>query len=213
MVIYKAVAGDTSIHRRTKGVGCITTEETRLWSLVGPVARARNVDIDVRRDHPYAAYDEMQFDVPVVDSCDVWGTVVVRILETFEAIKIIRQALDKMPAGPIMTEFNEDVTPLRHAISAVEAPRGEAVHYLITGEENRPERWRVRAPTYPNLQGVPAMLLNDQFADLPIIIGSIDPCFSCTDRVVKVDVRSGAMSHLSNSDLEKISRAKKTAGR
>ena len=66
----------------------------------------------------------------------------------------------------------------------VEAPRGESVHYVITGEENRPERWRVRAPTYPNLQGVPLMLLNNQFADFPIILGSIDPCFSCTDRVV-----------------------------
>jgi len=213
ITIHKAIVGDGSIHRRTKGVGCITTEETKLWSLVGPVARARGVDIDVRRDHPYAAYDEMQFDVPVVDSCDVWGTVVVRILETFEAIKIIRQALDKMPAGPIMTEFSEEIEPLRHAISAVEAPRGEVVHYLITGEENRPERWRVRAPTYPNLQGVPAMLLNDQFADLPIIIGSIDPCFSCTDRVVKVDIRTGEKSRLTKMDLEKISRAKKFAGR
>jgi Ni,Fe-hydrogenase III large subunit len=213
ITIHKAIVGDGSIHRRTKGVGCITTEETKLWSLVGPVARARGVDIDTRRDHPYAAYDEMQFDVPVVDSCDVWGTVVVRILETFEAIKIIRQALDKMPGGPIMTEFSEDIKPLQHAISAVEAPRGEVVHYLITGEENRPERWRVRAPTYPNLQGVPAMLLNDQFADLPIIIGSIDPCFSCTDRVIKIDIRSGKKSHLTKGDLETISRANKFAGR
>lgn len=213
MVIKKSIIGDTAIHRRTKGVGRITKEETELWSLVGPVARARGVDIDARRDHPYAAYDEMTFDVPVVDSCDVWGTVVVRILETFEAIKIIRQALEKMPDGPIMTEFDEDVVPYRHAITAVEAPRGEVVHYLITGEENRPERWRVRAPTYPNLQGVPAMLLNDQFADFPIIVGSIDPCFSCTDRVVKVDVRSGAASRLTAADLEKMSRDRKNAGR
>ncbi|MBN2079311.1 MAG: NADH-quinone oxidoreductase subunit C, partial [Spirochaetes bacterium] len=74
MVIKKSIIGDTAIHRRTKGVGRITKEETELWSLVGPVARARGVDIDARRDHPYAAYDEMTFDVPVVDSCDVWGT-------------------------------------------------------------------------------------------------------------------------------------------
>ncbi len=73
----------------------------------------------------------------------------------------------------------------------VEAPRGESVHYVITGEENRPERWRVRAPTYPNLQGVPSMLLNNQFADFPIIVGSIDPCFSCTDRVAVVDAAVG----------------------
>lgn len=213
ITIHKAVAGDSAIHRRTKGVGRITKRETELWSLVGPVARARGVDIDVRRDHPYAAYDEMRFDVPVVDSCDVWGTVVVRILETFEAIKIIRQALDTMPAGPIMTEFAEDIPPFRHAIASVEAPRGEVVHYLITGEDNRPERWRVRAPTYPNLQGVPLMLLNDQFADLPIIIGSIDPCFSCTDRVIKVDVRSGRATAVTGEDLEQVSRAKTTGGR
>lgn len=213
VTIHKAIAGDGSIHRRTRGVGRITNEEAKLWSLVGPVARARGVDIDTRRDHPYAAYDDMAFDVPVVDSCDVWGTVVVRILETFEAIKIIRQAVGNMPAGPIMTEFSEDIRPLQHAIAAVEAPRGEVVHYLITGEENRPERWRVRAPTYPNLQGVPAMLLGDQFADFPIIVGSIDPCFSCTDRVMKVDIRSGEAVRVSGGDLERMSRAKKFTGR
>ena len=213
VTIHKAIAGDSAIHRRTKGVGRITKEETELWSLVGPVARARGVDIDVRRDHPYAAYDELRFDVPVVDSCDVWGTVVVRILETFEAIRIIRQALDKMPEGPVMTEFGEDIPPFRHAVMAVEAPRGEAVHYLVTGEDNRPERWRVRAPTYPNLQGVPLMLLGDQFADFPIILGSIDPCFSCTDRVVRVDVRSGRTAVLTGRDLERISRATRPGGR
>src|SRR5512137_1331152 len=111
-----------------------------------------------------------------------------------------------MPAGPIMTEFPEDVKPFQHAISAVEAPRGEVVHYLITGEENRAERWRVRAPTYPNLQGVPAMLLNQQFADFPIILGSIDPCFSCTDRVAIVDVNSAATRLLTEAELTELSR-------
>lgn len=209
MVIHKAVAGDTAIHKRTKGVGAITKEDTIKWSLVGPVARARGVDIDVRRDHPYAAYDEMKFDVAVVDTMDVWGTVLVRILEIYEAIKIIRQAVEKMPNdGPILYEFNEPIAPNKHAISQVEAPRGEVVHYVITGEENRAERWRVRAPTYPNLQGVPMMLLNNQFADFPIILGSIDPCFSCTDRVEVVDIRSGKAAVVKGSELEMISRKK-----
>ncbi len=87
-------------------------------------------------------------------------------------------------------------------MSMVEAPRGESVHYVITGEENRPERWRVRAPTYPNLQGVPLMLLDNQFADFPIIVGSIDPCFSCTDRVAVVDIRSGARRVAGRAELE-----------
>ncbi len=209
IVVKNAIVGDTAIHRRTKGVGAITTDDTVLWSLVGPVARARNVDIDARRDHPYAAYDEMKFDVPVFDSNDVWATVLVRILETFESIKIIRQALDKMPNdGPILTELTDPIVPMKHGIAAVEAPRGEVVHYVITGEQNAPERWRVRAPTYPNLQGVPTMLLGNQLADVPIIIGSIDPCFSCTDRMEVVDLRNGKMRVVTGAELEELSRKK-----
>jgi Ni,Fe-hydrogenase III large subunit len=94
-------------------------------------------------------------------------------------------------------------------VSVVEAPRGEAVHYVITGEENRPERWRVRAPTYPNLQGVPLMLLEEQFADFPIILGSIDPCFSCTDRVAVVDTATGRASVMTKSELTALSRERK----
>ena len=213
IVLKNAVIGDTAIHRRTKGVGALSKEEAVRWSLVGPVARARGLAMDVRRDHPYAAYDDMEFDVPVVDSNDVWGTLVVRVLEIFESIRIIRQALAKMPAdGPLLVEMPEALPLLRHAISMIEAPRGESVHYVITGEENRPERWRVRAPSYPNLQGVPAMLLGDQFADFPIIVGSIDPCFSCTDRVAVIDVRSGARRVVGRTELEAGSRGP-SAGR
>jgi Ni,Fe-hydrogenase III large subunit/Ni,Fe-hydrogenase III component G len=213
MVLKNAVIGDSAIHRRTKGVGFLSKEDTIRWSLVGPVARARGLRLDARKDHPYAAYGDMTFDVPVVDSCDVWGTLVVRVLEIFESIAILRQALAGMPAdGPILTAIPEALPPLRHAVSMVEAPRGESVHYVITGEENRPERWRVRAPTYPNLQAVPAMLLNNQFADFPIILGSIDPCFSCTDRVAVIDAASGAKRVLGRAELEGMSR-KPEAGR
>ncbi len=212
-VIYRAIEKDTSIHRRTKGVGTITKEETVAWGLVGPVARARGVDIDARRDHPYAAYDEMQFEVPVLTDCDVWSTLVIRVLETFEAIKIIRQVLDKMPAGEIFVELKDRIPSLHHAITTVEAPRGEATHYVITGEENRPERWRVRAPTYPNLQAVPLMLLDEQFGDFPIILGSIDPCFSCTDRVAVVDMRSGRYSSMTRNELQSLSRQRQQGAR
>lgn len=205
-VIHKAIEKDSSIHKRTKGVGTITKQEAIDWGLVGPVARARGVDIDARRDHPYAAYDDMKFDVPVLDDCDVWATLVVRVLEVYEAIRIIHQVLDRMPSGEYFVELKDDIPPLRHAITVVEAPRGESTHYVITGEDNRPERWRVRAPTYPNLQAVPLMLLDEQFGDFPIILGSIDPCFSCTDRVAVVDLRSGKASSLTKSELERMSR-------
>jgi formate hydrogenlyase subunit 5 len=206
--IEKAVIGDSSIHKRTRKVGFVSTEDTIKWSLVGPVARARGVDIDARRDLPYAAYDDMEFKVPVVNDGDVWGTLVVRIHEIYEAISIIRQVLKNMPDGSIMNELDHEITPMLHGISAVEAPRGESVHYVITGEENKPERWRVRAPTYPNLQGIPMMLLNNELADVPIIIGSIDPCFSCTDRVSVVDIRSGNVNVMNKAEFENMSRRK-----
>jgi Ni,Fe-hydrogenase III large subunit/Ni,Fe-hydrogenase III component G len=213
LVIKRSIIGDTAIHRRTKGVGYLSKEDTVLWSLVGPVARARGLALDTRKDHPYAAYDDMTFDVPVTDSCDVWGTLVVRVLEVFESIKIMRQALAGMPAdGPLLTTVPEALPPLKHAVSMVEAPRGESVHYVITGEANRPERWRVRAPSYPNLQAVPLMLLNNQFADFPIIVGSIDPCFSCTDRVAVVDLGSGVTRVAGRDELEGLSRIQ-TGGR
>jgi Ni,Fe-hydrogenase III large subunit/Ni,Fe-hydrogenase III component G len=205
-VIHKAIIGDTAIHKRTKGVGRITKEDAIKWSLVGPVARARGVDIDNRRDHPYAAYNDVTFDVPVFTEGDVWATLLVRVLELYESFSIIRQLLEKMPDGELLNELDAPIEPYRHGISVIEAPRGESVHYVITGKENTPERWRVRAPTYPNLQGIPLMMLNNQLADVPIIIGSIDPCFSCTDRVEVVDVQSGNCRVASKEELETLSR-------
>ena len=81
-------------------------------------------------------------------------------------------------------------------LSSVEAPRGESHHFVITGENNRPRRWRVRAPTYQNLQAVPMMIKDQQIADMTISLGSIDPCFSCTDRLETIDLRSGAVEGL-----------------
>lgn len=204
--IEKAIRGDTAIHKRTKGVGFVSTKDTRHWNLVGPVARARGVDIDSRRDFPYAAYPDLSFDVPVFQDGDVWATLLVRVIEVHEAISLIRQALDRMPDGPLLAELTEPISPGLHAISCVEAPRGESVHYVITGEENRPERWRVRAPTYPNLQGIPLMVMENQLADVPVIIGSIDPCFSCTDRVSVVNLRSGQDQVLTRTQFEKLAR-------
>jgi Ni,Fe-hydrogenase III large subunit len=205
-VIHKSIIGDTAIHKRTKGVGRITKEDAIRWSLVGPVARARGVDIDNRRDHPYAAYNDVTFDVPVFTEGDVWATLLVRVLELYESFSIIRQLLEKMPDGELLHELDAPIEPYRHGISVIEAPRGESVHYVITGKENTPERWRVRAPTYPNLQGIPLMMLNNQLADVPIIIGSIDPCFSCTDRVEVVDLQSGNCRVASKEELETLSR-------
>jgi Ni,Fe-hydrogenase III large subunit len=132
--------------------------------------------------------------------------VLVRLEELFDSIRLIREGLKGMPEGPIMVDFGEAIPAGRQGICTVEAPRGEAIHYLITGENNRPDRWRVRAPTYQNLQALPVMIQGETIADVPITLGSMDPCFSCTERVETVDVRSGRQAVLTGEDLARLSR-------
>jgi Ni,Fe-hydrogenase III large subunit/Ni,Fe-hydrogenase III component G len=200
--VYDAVKGDRNIMARSKGIGVTDKKLVKDFSLLGPVARAAGVDIDVRRDHPYAAYDKVEFNVITQEGGDVWGRIVVRVLEVFESIKIIRQCLEKMPEGPILAEPAAELPAGRIGTSSVEAPRGEAHHFVVTGDDNRPRRWRVRAPTYQNLQAIPAMIKDQRLADMTISLGSIDPCFSCTDRMEVVDIRTGEMRVWSREELQ-----------
>jgi Ni,Fe-hydrogenase III large subunit len=206
--VVKAVLKDKNIQKRTRGVGVADKSACKKFGLVGPVARAAGVDIDCRRDHPYAAYDRVDFDVITDIGADVWSRVVVRSREVFESIKIIRQCLEKMEPGPIQARITDDLPVGRMGLSSVEAPRGEAHHFVITGENQRPRRWRVRAPTYQNLQGVPVMIKDQQLADMTISLGSIDPCFSCTDRLETIDLRTKAARVWTQEELMKMARGK-----
>ena len=206
--VVAAVSKDRNIQKRTRGVGVANKLLVKSAGLLGPVARAAGVEIDCRRDHPYAAYDRVEFDVITAQSADVWGRIVVRMNEVFESIKIIRQCLDKMEDGPLQLEIKDELPVGRMGLSSVEAPRGESHHFVITGENNRPRRWRVRAPTYQNLQGIPAMIKDQQIADMTISLGSIDPCFSCTDRLETIDLRSGKTKVWSQKELLELTWAK-----
>jgi Ni,Fe-hydrogenase III large subunit/Ni,Fe-hydrogenase III component G len=207
--VVAAVAGDKNIQKRTVGVGVADSDLVKNAGLVGPVARASGADIDCRRDHPYAAYDRVQFDVITENGCDVWSRLLVRAKEVFESIRIIRECLDKMEEGPLLLDIQDELPVGRLGLSSVEGPRGESHHFVITGENNRPRRWRVRAPTYQNLQGIPAMIKDQQLADMTISLGSIDPCFSCTDRLETIDLRSGVTRVWSHEELLKMVRATK----
>jgi Ni,Fe-hydrogenase III large subunit/Ni,Fe-hydrogenase III component G len=206
-----AVAGDRNVQKRARGIGVTDRVLVKDMGLLGPVARAAGVPIDVRRDFPYAAYDKVDFDVVTAEGGDVWGRILVRVLEVFESIKIIHQCLEKLPEGPIQAPVDGELPVGRVGISSVEAPRGESHHFVVTGENNRPRRWRVRAPTYQNLQGIPAMIKDQRLADMTISLGSIDPCFSCTDRMETVDIRSGAVKVWSPGELEAMARAARKA--
>jgi len=206
MVIVTAVLDDRNIQLRTKGVGVADRALVKEFGLIGPVARAAGVAMDCRRDHPYAAYDRVEFKVITAEDGDVWSRLVVRATEVFESIKIIRQCLDRMEPGPIALEIKDELPVGRLGLSSVEAPRGESHHFVITGENNRPRRWRVRAPTYQNLQAVPRMIKDQQLSDMTISLGSIDPCFSCTDRLETIDLKSGTLRVWSQKELLEMTR-------
>jgi Ni,Fe-hydrogenase III large subunit/Ni,Fe-hydrogenase III component G len=205
-----ALRRDRNVQKRMRGVGVASRELVKNAALLGPVARASGCDLDCRRDHPYAAYDRVDFNVVVEQDGDVWARLLVRVQEVFESIRIIRQCLQKLPAGPIQLALADELPAGRLGLSSVEAPRGECHHFVLTGEANRPRRWRVRAPTYQNLQGIPAMIKDQQLADMTISLASIDPCFSCTDRLETIDLQSGVTRVYSQAELLKLVRTRQT---
>ncbi|MBP1623582.1 MAG: NADH-ubiquinone oxidoreductase, partial [Acidobacteria bacterium] len=203
--LISAAVEDNSLKMRLEKVGTLTKEDARKICVVGPTARASGLAIDARQDRPYLAYPDLDFKIAVQEGCDIWARTLVRAEETFTAISLIRQMIEKMPAGELMAEVGP-IPPWREGIAAVEAPRGECCHYVITGPDNRPYRWRVRASTYPQLQSIPRMLDNMSIADFPIIVGSIDPCFSCTERLITVDTKSRKVRTYTKQELLAMSR-------
>lgn len=200
--LLSAIPGDTPLMARLRGACVLPKEDAIALCAAGPTARGSGVDIDVRTDHPYAAYGELETTRKVVyPECDILARVLVRLEETLVSIDIIREAIRTLPDGPIRAEVPEDIPAWRQGMSGVEAPRGEVFHWVLTGGENRPIRWRVRAPTYANLQNVPPMILGDTLADVPIGIGSFDPCFSCTERLEVVEVNSGRIRVYDHEEL------------
>ncbi|MFA4668864.1 NADH-quinone oxidoreductase subunit C [Pyrococcus kukulkanii] len=190
--------------KRCEEVGVLPYKLAKEWDVDGPLGRASGRDFDVRRDHPYAAYKDLDFKVPVYKEGDVLARALLRIEEVRESIWIIEQALDMMPGGDILAEY-KGIPAYREAIGVTEAPRGENVHYVMTGPGNKLYRYRVRAATYNNLPAVPDMMRGYTIADAPLIVASIDPCYSCTERVQIVDVETGKVKVLTQAQFNKLS--------
>ncbi|MDD4900389.1 MAG: nickel-dependent hydrogenase large subunit [Candidatus Omnitrophica bacterium] len=176
---------ETTLVKRLSGVGVLTYDDALRLDAVGPTARASGVKRDVRKDDPYAAYGEMDFKVITEKNCDVYGRTLVRLKELMEAYQIIRQCIKNLPEGPVTIKAPRKI-PAGEALSRYEAPRGEDVHYVKANGTEKPERVKVRAPTLANVQAVKQMLKDRFLADMPIVIAAIDPCFSCTDRLVSL---------------------------
>ncbi|MCD6415495.1 MAG: nickel-dependent hydrogenase large subunit [Planctomycetes bacterium] len=204
-MLVGAVTDDPVLHARLKGVGILTPEAARAYGALGPTVRASGIPIDVRRDHPYAAYDLVDWDVISVDSCDVYGRAVVRLLECLESVKIIRRCLDQMRPGEIDSGVKE--IPPGEGIGHAEAPRGETFHYVRSDGTNRPIRHKARAPTYMNLPTCRATTVGESITDATIILASVDPCYSCTERMGVYDASTGQKA-LDGKQLIKLSQEK-----
>ncbi len=184
-----AIMDDPVIHARLKGVGVLTKEDAIQYCVLGPTARASGINIDVRKDDPYAAYPLVEFNVPVLQNGDVFDKAVVRVLEMYESINIIKQCLDglkKEPEGEI--EAKVDFIPAGEGIGHHEAPRGEVFHYIRSDGSNRPIRHKIRAPSYMNVASNKVAAVGQTVSDAAITLAAVDPCYCCTERSVAVDI-------------------------
>ncbi len=206
-MVTKAVLDDPVLAARLKGVGILPKEDAINYCAVGPTARASGIPIDVRRDEPYAAYGLVDWNIITQEDGDVFAKVVVRLLECFESIKIIRQCLQKLKTtkGDIAVQVKE--IPPGEGIGRHEAPRGEVFHYVKSDGSNRPVRLKVRAPTYVNLPTCKATVPGESIADAAIILAAIDPCYCCTERTVAINKKTGRQE-LNWQDLLRLSRKK-----
>ena len=180
-----AVIDDPVLHARLKGIGILTKQDAIDYCALGPTSRASGLPADVRRNHPYAAYDRVDWNVITARNGDVYDKTIVRVLECFESIKICKQCLDNMPKGEIDAKIKE--VPPGEGIGQAEAPRGETLHYVRSDGTNSPIRHKVRAPTYMNLPTCKATVVGESITDATIILASIDPCYCCTERVAVLD--------------------------
>lgn len=182
-----AILDDPVIHARTKGIGVLTPQDIKDFGGVGPLARASGLAIDIRKDDPYAAYGMVDFDICTAGGGDVFSKAVVRIMEIYEAIKIIRQCLTRLKtaAGPI--DLNVMEIPAGVGIGRHEAPRGEVIHYVLSDKTNRPVRHKIRAPSFVNVATNEQACVGYHISDALLVLAAVDPCYCCTERVAAVE--------------------------
>jgi len=180
-IVIPIFTTDRTVQARCAGVGIMTKQQALAWGTVGPTARASGLSQDIRKAAPYAAYDRLDFSVPVENAGDVRARLVVRALEILESCRLLRQALHDLPNGPWRGPDFVEVA-VGEAISRIEGPRGEVFYRLTSNGSEIPTRVRIRTPTFANMPAVCLMLQNATLADAPLIQASIDPCYSCTDR-------------------------------
>jgi Ni,Fe-hydrogenase III large subunit len=177
--IEKVFINDYTVKKRLIGVGVLTKEDVKNYSCVGPVARASGVEFDLRKTG-YSAYKYLSFEPITEQSGDSYARTVVRIKDLYQSMSLIREAIGKIPKGEIAVPFKG--FPNGEVISRVEQPRGEAIYYMKANGTKNLARLRIRTPTFANIPSLLKMLPGCKMPDVPVLILTIDPCISCTER-------------------------------
>ena len=202
------LTGQPIFRQRTEGVGILTQEQALALSATGPVLRSTGVAWDLRKQMPYLAYDQVEFDIVVGSVGDTFDRYAVRLAELRESVRIVAQILEKMPSGPYRVLDKKVTPPPRKRIDesmealihhfkrfteglkvppgetyvAIESPRGELGCYMVSDGTAKPYRMHIRGPSFVNLQSLPVMMHGGLVADAVAIISSVDPVMGEVDR-------------------------------
>ncbi len=220
-IFYDVVTEDPVAKARMRNVGVLSKEDAVTHCALGPTARGSGLRVDLRWSSPYEAYCDMDIKplVPQDHTGEVYGDVfdrfLVRVLEVYQSIEIIETVMAGLPSGDLMWEpkLPKLLNYLKQADGtgwgAIEGPRGDDSHILrLTGGQDNITWWKVRAPTYANAVSWPIMFKDNELADAPLIINSVDPCISCMERMVLTDRSSGSGQIVTKNDLLKLCREK-----
>jgi len=168
---------------RTKGVGLLSPEQCIALGVTGPVLRASGVKWDLRRAQPYECYKDLDFEIPTGLNGDTYDRYLVRIAEMRQSVRILQQAVDSIPAGPIMAKVPKVIKPpVGEVYHSIEAPKGELGYFIVSDGSTQPYRVRVRPPSFVNLQALDTMVRGMLVADVVAVIGTLDIVLGEVDR-------------------------------
>ncbi len=180
-VLQDRYENDELVRSKTIGVGILPYEDALELGVTGPVARGSGINNDIRSIAPYSLYGELKPKVTLRDGCDVHSRAMVRFGDIVDSIRMIKEVIKNLSEGDTYVQKRPHI-PAGEAVVRVEAPRGELIYYLKTDGSQKPVRMKWKVPTFTNWEALKVMIKGDKVENVTMILNSIDPCISCTER-------------------------------